>query len=133
MAARCPRSRLLGRGRLARHRFFVMACGYASVTPDPRASVHGLLWDLAPADIPALDRYEEAARGLYQKTLLPVLREPVGSARALVYVGRERLEGAPAPGYLETAIEAARAAVLPAAYIDYLAAIASANKKGARS
>lgn len=133
MAARCPRSRPLGRGRLARHRLFFMACGYASLARDPRLSVHGVLWDLACADVPALDRYEDVARGLYVKTLLPVLREPLGSARALVYVGRETQQGLPAPDYLDSIVEAARRAELPAAYVAYLAGLAPANRKGPRS
>jgi gamma-glutamylcyclotransferase (GGCT)/AIG2-like uncharacterized protein YtfP len=132
MAALCPRSRPLGRARLARRRLFIMASGYASLARDPRVSVHGLLWSLALADVPALDRYEDVARGLYVKTSLPVLREPVGSARALVYVGRDAQAGAPAPGYLETVVEAARRAGLPGEYVDYLAGLAPAHQRGAR-
>jgi gamma-glutamylcyclotransferase (GGCT)/AIG2-like uncharacterized protein YtfP len=121
MAARCPRSRPLGRARLARHRFVVLETGYASVARDNRADVHGLLWDLALADASALDRFEDVARGLYRKLVLPVLREQaVGSAHALVYIGGAAREGAPAPGYMESVAAAARAAALPAAYVAFL-------------
>jgi len=132
MTARCPRSRPLGRGRLPGHRLFVMASGFASVVRDPRASVHGLLWDLVPSDAPALDRYEDVARGLYAKLLVPVLREPLGSARALVYVGRETREGAPRPGYLEGVADSARHCGLPAAYVQFLADLVSACQRGRR-
>lgn len=121
MAARCPRSRPLGRARLARHRFIVMETGYASVTRDNRATVHGLLWDLALSDTPALDRYEDVARGLYRKLVLPVLRETTpGSAHALVYVGCAEREGAPRPGYMESVAAAARALTLPTPYVAFL-------------
>ena len=61
MAARCPRSTLIGQGRLNRHRFIIMREGYASVVRDPTSTVWGVLWDLALADVPALDRYEGVA------------------------------------------------------------------------
>jgi gamma-glutamylcyclotransferase (GGCT)/AIG2-like uncharacterized protein YtfP len=120
MAERCPLSRPLGRARLARHRLLIMAGGFASVAPDPRASVHGVLWDLALRDVRALDQFEDVSRGLYKKVQLPVLREPSGSARALVYVGRWTQPGAPAPEYLAGVIAAARHWALPAGYVAFL-------------
>ena len=74
MRRRCPASRPVGRARLARHRLAVTAEGCFTVVRDPRAEVHGLLFDLALADVPALDRYEEVGRGLYAKVVQPVLR-----------------------------------------------------------
>ena len=74
MARRCPGSRPLGPARLARHRFAILEAGYATVVRDSRASVHGILYDLALSDVPALDRYEDIARGLYRKVMQPVLR-----------------------------------------------------------
>ncbi len=134
MAGRCPLSRPLGRARLARHRIFVMAEGFASIAPDPRASVHGVLWDLALRDVRALDQFEDISRGLYKKVQLPVLREPFGSARALVYVGHWTRPGAPAPEYLAGVIAAARHWALPAAYVALLESLARAasEESGAR-
>ena len=63
MAERCPLSRPLGRGRLPRHRILVMAEGFASIAPDPREDVHGVLWDLALRDVRALDQFEDVSRG----------------------------------------------------------------------
>jgi gamma-glutamylcyclotransferase (GGCT)/AIG2-like uncharacterized protein YtfP len=126
MARRCPRSRALGQGRLARHRVAIMKEGYATVVPDPSAMVHGLLFDLAFADVPALDRYEEVGVGLYQKIIQPVLRAEGGSVRALIYVGRggEARGVSPAPGYLESVIAAATSVGLPAEHIAYLRSLA---------
>src|SRR4051812_45776121 len=101
MRGRCPRSKPLGAARLARHRFFIMEGGYASVARDPRREVHGVLWDLALADVRALDVYEDVHSGLYRKVIQPVLRGQGGSARALVYVGGSLQQAPPLPGYME--------------------------------
>ena len=72
MARRCPASRVLGLGRLNRHRLVIMREGYASVERFPTGTVWGVLWDLALSDVPALDRYEGVASGLYVKAQQPV-------------------------------------------------------------
>ncbi|KAB1076278.1 gamma-glutamylcyclotransferase family protein [Methylobacterium planeticum] len=115
MALRCPASRLIGQGRLHRHRFIIMREGYASVVRDPGRTVWGVLWELALADVPALDRYEGVAGGLYAKAAQPVVTQG-GIRRALIYFGRSTAPGAPRPGYLETVLRAAEAAQLPAEY-----------------
>ena len=129
MARRCPASRSLGPARLMRHQFFIMSSGYASVRSRPAAAVHGVLWSLALADVPGLDRFEDVAGGLYRKSVLPVIR-PGGSLHALVYVGCDTEEGRPRPGYLEAVIAAAIAAHCPAAYARGLAAWAEAGARG---
>jgi gamma-glutamylcyclotransferase (GGCT)/AIG2-like uncharacterized protein YtfP len=116
MALRCPVSRLIGGGHLPGYRFIIMREGYASVLRDPRRTVWGVLWDLAGDDIPALDRYEGVAGGLYTKATVPV-RTQDGLRRALVYLGCSTAPGRPRPGYLDAVIAAARAAQLPPAYI----------------
>jgi gamma-glutamylcyclotransferase (GGCT)/AIG2-like uncharacterized protein YtfP len=116
MAARCPASQPLGPARLARHRFVITREGYASVLRDPRRTVWGLVWDIAFSDMPALDRYESVAGGLYVKLTQPVITER-GARRALIYVGRSAGTGQPRPGYLEAVTAAAREAGLPADYV----------------
>ncbi|MCJ2142706.1 gamma-glutamylcyclotransferase family protein [Methylobacterium sp. E-066] len=116
MALRCPVSRLIGGGRLPGHRFIIMREGYASVVRDPARAVHGVLWELALDDIPALDRYEGVASGLYAKATLPVTTTS-GVKRALIYLGRSTAPGRPRPGYLDAVLDAARAAQLSPAYI----------------
>lgn len=126
MAQRCPRSRFVGVARLARHRFALMKEGFATVVRDPQSNVHGVLYDLALADIPALDRYEEVSSGLYQKVTQPILRQQGGPVRALVYIGRGgEARGAVAkPGYMEAIIRHAQAHQLPREHIAYLAHLA---------
>jgi len=132
MAARCPRSRLIGRGRLAGFKTILMASGFISVAPDRRMSVHGVLWDVAAGDVAALDRYEDVARGLYAKKNFPILREPVGAVRALTYVGARPDLGAASRGYFEGVIAAARAQALPGDYVDYLSSLISIRQSGRR-
>ncbi|MGL4438401.1 MAG: gamma-glutamylcyclotransferase family protein [Bosea sp. (in: a-proteobacteria)] len=116
MATRCPSSRPLGRAKLARHRFIITRDGYASVLRDPRAMVHGVIWDLALSDMRALDKFEEVDRGLYAKIMQPVITEE-GSRRALVYVGSSAATGSPRTGYLEAVVAAAETWSLPPAYV----------------
>ena len=123
MAERCPASTPLGPARLARHRLVITAGGYASVLRDPRRTVWGLLWTMALRDMPALDRYEDVAGGLYIKVSQPVIADS-GVRRALIYVARNRAFGQPHPGYIETVVEAARAAGLPDDYLREIAALA---------
>jgi gamma-glutamylcyclotransferase (GGCT)/AIG2-like uncharacterized protein YtfP len=116
MALRCPISRLVGGGHLPGHRFIIMREGYASVVRAPRSTVWGVLWDLASADLPALDRYEGVAGGLYTKAFIAV-RAQEGVKRALIYRGCTAVVGRPRPGYLEAVLAAAHAAQLPPTYI----------------
>ena len=121
MRLRCPNSRPLGRARLARHKFFIMGPGYASVKCNPRLDVHGVLYDLALSDVSGLDRYEEVGRRLYSKQIQPVLREGSSPVRALVYVGASQAEGRPEPAYIRSIVAAAKEWALPETYVAYLA------------
>ena len=131
MAERCPRSKPLGSARLARHRFFIMDNGWASVCADPRREVHGVLWDLALADVRVLDKYEEIHSGLYQKIIQPVLRGGGASARALVYVGGSLKPGVAQPGYMEELVAAANQWDFPETYLRELKGFVPASKRTA--
>jgi hypothetical protein len=116
MLARCPTSKPVGIGRLMRHRFMIFDEGYATIVRDPQRAVWGMVWDLALADVPALDRYESLSTGLYTKVVQPVVTGQ-GARRAIVYVGRSVKPGTPLPGYMEGVVEAAQHAGLPEDYI----------------
>ncbi|MDF2972020.1 MAG: gamma-glutamylcyclotransferase [Microvirga sp.] len=103
MLARCPTSKPVGIGRLMRHRFMIFDEGYATIVRDPQRAVWGMVWDLALADVPALDRYESLSTGLYTKVVQPVVTGQ-GARRAIVYV-------------MEGVVEAAQHAGLPEDYI----------------
>ena len=129
MAHRCPASRPLGVARLMEHRFFIMPDGVASVRPAQGGVVHGLLWDLALADVPALDAYEDVAGGHYGKIVQPVVK-PGGTAQALIYLGRATAEGKPRPGYLDNIIANGTALGFPAPYLRELSDILRGGTRG---
>jgi hypothetical protein len=119
MGRRCPRSKPLGLARLARHRLAVMREGWLTVVRDPRAAVHGVLWDLALADVAALDRYEGLAGGLYVKLTQPVVTDR-GPRQAIIYFGGNAGPGAARPDYIADVIAAARSWPLPEEAIEAL-------------
>jgi gamma-glutamylcyclotransferase (GGCT)/AIG2-like uncharacterized protein YtfP len=119
MARRCPRSKALGPARLERHRLAVMREGWLTVTRASASSVHGVLWDLALADVAALDRFEGLPQGLYAKLTQPVVAER-GPRRAIVYVGANAGPGAARPDYIAEILTAARSWPLPAEAVEAL-------------
>jgi len=121
MAGRCPRSKPVGIARLMRHRLVVMREGWLSVARDAHSTVHGVLWDIALADVAALDRFERVSDGLYAKILQAVVAEG-GPRRALVYVGANTGPGLARADYLDAVIAAARRWSLPTASLEKLAA-----------
>jgi len=112
MAQRCPRSTPLGLAMLARHRLAVMREGWLTAVRDAHARVHGVLWDLALADVATLDRFEGLAGGLYVKAVQPVIAAN-GPKRALVYFGANSGPGRVRPPYLKEIVAAGRAWELP--------------------
>ena len=128
MARRCPKSKALGPARLERHRVAVMREGWLTAVRDPRATVHGILWDLALADVRALDRYEGVPQGFYAKSVQPVLTAR-GPRRALVYFGANAGPGTARPDYIADILAAARAWALPPAAIAALEVLSKSVAK----
>jgi gamma-glutamylcyclotransferase (GGCT)/AIG2-like uncharacterized protein YtfP len=122
MALRCPRSKPLGPARLMRHRLVAIHEGWLNVARDAHSTVHGVLWDIALADVAALDRYEGVREGLYVKSLQALVTE-AGAKRALVYFGANAGPGILRADYLEAVIAAARHWRLPAEALANLAAL----------
>jgi hypothetical protein len=112
MARRCPRSQALGLARLERHRLAVMREGWLTAVRASSSAVHGVLWDLALADIPALDRHESLPQGLYVKLTQAVIAER-GPKQAIVYFGANSGPGVPRPAYIAEVLAAARSWRLP--------------------
>src|ERR1700761_4637337 len=123
MARRCPRSTALGLARLERHRLAVMREGWLTAVRNPSSAVHGVLWDLALSDIPALDRHESLSRGLYTKEAQPVIAER-GPKRAIVYFGSNSGPGVLRPTYFAEVLAAARSWKIPAETIEALETLA---------
>jgi hypothetical protein len=123
MARRCPRSKALGLARLERHRLAVMREGWLTAIRSPTSAVHGVLWDLALSDIPALDRHESLSQGLYTKETQPVIAEG-GPKRAIVYFGANSGPGVLRPAYIAEVLVAARSWALPAGAFEALELLA---------
>jgi hypothetical protein len=125
MARRCPRAKPLGLARLARHRLAIMREGWLTAARDLKSDVHGVLWDVAFADMRALDQYEGLAGGLYAKAVQPVIGER-GAKQALIYFGANAGPGVAAADYIAGVLAAARHWRQPAAAIVRLEAFAAA-------
>lgn len=123
MRQRCPDATIVGRAILRRHRFVIMANGYASVVAAPSHDVHGVIWHVTPRDLAALDSYENVAAGLYRRAMMPVIHDG-RSVSALVYVGAELRGGVPRKGYMELVLQAARENGLPEPYVESLERLA---------
>ncbi len=112
MARRCPRSKPLNLARLMRHRLAVMREGWLTAIRDANANVDGVLWDVALADMRALDRYEGLGEGLYSKAAQPVVVAG-GAKRALIYFGTNGGPGVAQADYIAGVLLAARRWNLP--------------------
>jgi len=117
MARRCPGARGRGTARLQGWRFLITTDGVASIVPDGRSEVFGVLWRLTGKHVRNLDDFEGLARGWYRR--LPVRVETADGPRtALVYAGSNRNRGRPRPDYLAPVVlPAARDWGLPGAYL----------------
>lgn len=124
MAQRCPRSRPLGLARLMRHRLAVMREGWLTAVRAAHGAVEGVLWDVALADVRALDRYEGVGEGLYAKATQPVVVAG-GAKRALIYFGANAGPGPARPDYIAGVLRAARSWGLSAAAVAQLERLAA--------
>ena len=116
MAVRCPGGRAFGQAELRDWQFLINTRTYATV----KASTHGVLWSLTPANITALDVYEAVADGMYNKISLIV--QIVGEqVEALVYIDPVCEPGQPGSDYLQTILDGAAHFGLPPDYIASLA------------
>ena len=119
MRKHAPEAVPVGVACLRDYRFIITKDGHASVAPQPRGCVHGILWRLSPRDRITLDRWENIAAGLYRSEMLPVFAAGK-RRRALVYVARARPRGVPRSGYMEIVMAAARECGLPSDYVTSL-------------
>ena len=116
MKHRCPTAVPNGVAKLLKHRFLINTRGVASVEPDKKADVYGVLWNITPADEAVLDQYEGVASGLYLKRVLDVQID-VRVVPALIYVATTNHYGSPRRGYLETIVRGATDNGLPPEYV----------------
>ena len=98
MRQRCPASPAVGIGLLDGYRLVFprysakRKCGAASIEPHPSEEVWGVIYDMDPADLNALDRHEgydpqrAAHLNSYNRHNVRVLRDGAGESECLTYV-----------------------------------------------
>ena len=133
MALRCPAAVILDSASLPAHAFLINTRGVATVIPAPNQVVHGVLWEISPADESNLDRYEGVASGLYRKDIARVRATDGTDKDALIYLASDVRPGQARSGYMEGVLEAAERGRLPETYIAALRdRWGQANTKSAR-
>ena len=120
----CPGADWLGVARLEAHRPIIAWHGYASVLPDAAATVWGALWLVPAIGLPALDKFELVAEGLYERVTRRVVTPAGPRVETMLYVAPRPDLGLPQPGYLEQVLAGAKENRLPAAYLRQLALLA---------
>ncbi len=128
MKARCPSAKFVAAAKLKDHQlmFDMMARmwdgGVADVRPAKGHTVEGVLWDVAEAELPRLDAYEQCPQ-VYRRQ--PVEVEAGGKlVKAFAYVGAAPAgRGAPSKRYLRLLIQGAEEHDLSLPYVEYLESI----------
>jgi gamma-glutamylcyclotransferase (GGCT)/AIG2-like uncharacterized protein YtfP len=96
MAYRCPRARSLGRAILPGYRLEFKS--FATIVPNPKESVEGVLWTITDTDESALDMLEGYPE-FYDKKTVSVEHDSQ-SYIAMTYIMGPREQGyAPSSGY----------------------------------
>ena len=83
MAARCPKSRYIGRAVLPDYMWQINERGFANVVKCEGYSVHGLVYAISDGDETRLDRNEGVSNGVYSKTYKSVVLHLAPSALQL--------------------------------------------------
>jgi len=107
MRYRCPDAKLLGAGILPRHKFIINSRGVATLIPENRNKVYGLIFYLNEDDEDTLDRYEGVKGGYYYKDYIDIASKN-GNIKCLIYFASDTKPGNPREGYLEKIINAVK-------------------------
>jgi gamma-glutamylcyclotransferase (GGCT)/AIG2-like uncharacterized protein YtfP len=83
MAHRCPRAKALTVARLDGYRLVFRR--HADISPDPKGTVWGALFELTPACVRTLDKYEGEGSSVYRKITVTVTDDR-GTREAMAYI-----------------------------------------------
>jgi len=125
MHARVPAAVSRGRARLDGHRMVFNKRGRdgsakANLAPEPGATVWGVIWEIAAAELARLDRHE----GGYERVHVHAETDDGTRWEVAVYVSERRTDDPrPFDWYLEHVLLGARAHGLPEDYVARLAAV----------
>ncbi len=124
MAECCPGAVPRGPAVLPGYRLRIARAGYATVEPEEGARVLGFLWELGPADLAALDRFESVGEGLYYRDQAGITGPRGDPETAMLYRASDPAPGIPNPGYLERVIALGRELGFPESYLGELGRLA---------
>ena len=93
MSLRCPGAKVREPALLDDHQVVAMQEGWLSIAPRTGERTEGLLWELEPEHLVALDEYEEVSKGLYVHQHRSVVARGGERVDALVYVGTNQGPG----------------------------------------
>ena len=127
---RCPHSFYICGARLVGYKYANVvsddpkctASGYATVLPNKRSVVYGMLLALTPEDEQKLDEKEDVEKGDYRKMECTVITDKGHSvSRVLIYVNKLTRQGPANPDYMENkVIPGAQSHGLPKGYVQEL-------------
>ena len=125
MRRRCPGSRLVGVATLAGYELAFVGHSYSrsgAVATVRKtgvgARVHGVLYEMTPADWRSLDRYEGYPE-VYRREVVRVLNRAGWHLDAVVYIRNNGDQGAPSPAYRRIVQGGYRAHGLPREFLDH--------------
>ena len=124
MRSRCRGAVLVGKARLDGYRFSINSKGYATIVPDRKSAVYGLIWDITKSDELRLDGYEAVDTDLYRKLNKRIFRIDIknrklgAGIRALLYISAETKVGRARRRYIEKIVSASKTHKFPKAYIN---------------
>lgn len=130
MGGRCPGAQVIGVARLPGHRiaFVTDETGYdggvATIVPDDRSDVHGVLWEINDAHLSALDEWE-AYPVAYDR--YPMVVYAPDAVEALVYVANFASPEEPSERYLGVILRGLEANGVGAEYAALIRRLAGRN------
>lgn len=107
MRIRCPESRAIAKAKINGYRIAINSRGVATIIPDAKGYVSGVVWGISRADEARLDVFEGVKIGFYLKKSLNIHLSGGRNAKALVYIDKNYDIGMPRKGYLERIIKGA--------------------------
>lgn len=129
MVTRCRFARLIGTGRIDRHRLAftwrskTWGGGVADIVFTPGASVWGAIYELRASELDSLDAYEGVPIA-YQRRRLTVVSAARSAWSAWAYsVVQKEAHVPPTKAYMQTILDGGREVGLPADYLLALEAI----------
>ena len=135
LCACCPSAEFLSTARLPDHRLDFTRYsskrqgGVADIVQSTGDEVWGVLYEIPPAELPALDGKEGVATAAYERTYVEVITTSGERVGALSYaVVRKAPTEPPHRAYLDIILSGAREHALPVEYVGRLEQIATRDR-----